>query len=65
MTTDPRIRALAQQASAKIKSVSDLRNAEIEQIYRDFRAKADAIQGTSDRLDTSADSQPHPQSIKH
>lgn len=58
--TDPRIKALAQEASAKIKTVTDQSNAEIQAIYRQYRAKVDAITGISDRLDTSADSQPHP-----
>lgn len=42
--SDPRIRALAQEASAKIKQVAERKDREIEQIYKDFRAKADAIQ---------------------
>lgn len=45
MTVDPRIRALAQQAAAKIKQISEGREREIEAIYEDFRAKADAIRG--------------------
>ncbi len=44
MTTDPRIRALAQETTAKIKQVSEGKEREIEQIYKDFRAKAEAIQ---------------------
>ena len=41
--SDPRIRALAQEASAKIKQVSEGREREIQEIYQDFRTKADAI----------------------
>lgn len=58
--SDPRIKALAQEASAKIKAVTDQSNAEIETIYRQYRAKVDAITGISDSLSRSADSQPHP-----
>ena len=43
MTTDPRIRALAQEASAKIKQVAEGREREIQEIYKDFRTRADAI----------------------
>lgn len=57
MTSDPRIKALAQKASAKIKAVTDQSTAEIEAIYREYRAKADAITGTSDSLTACADSQ--------
>ena len=54
--TDPRIKALAQQAAAKIKQVSEGREREIEQIYKDFRTKAEAIQGeaSADRLHSSS-----------
>lgn len=55
--TDPRVQQLASEAAQKIKTVTSQRNAEIEQIYQDFRTKADAIQGTSDSLSSSADSQ--------
>ena len=63
--TDPRIQQLASEAAQKIKAITSARNAEIEQIYREFRTKADAITGTSDSLQAGAGSQPHPQSKKH
>ena len=62
MTNDPRIKALAQEASAKIKQVSEGREREIEQIYKDFRAKADAIQAeasTKSLPGSGADLLPH------
>ncbi len=60
MSTDPRLQQLASEAAQKIKVVASQRNAEIQQIYQDFRIKANAIQGTSDSLTACADSQPHP-----
>ena len=44
MTTDPRIRALASEAAALIKTLTNANNAQIEAIYRDFRTQAEAIQ---------------------
>ncbi len=44
MTTDPRIKALAQEAAAKIKQVTEGKEREIEAIYKDFRAKAEALE---------------------
>jgi hypothetical protein len=39
-----RIWALAREASRKIKTLTNVHNAQIEAIYQDFRAQADAIQ---------------------
>jgi predicted GIY-YIG superfamily endonuclease len=58
---DPRIRALAQDAAAKIKQISEGREREIEQIYKDFRTRADAISreaSTKDLTRPGADSLP-------
>ena len=64
-TPNPEVQALAAEAARKIKAVTDQSSAQIQSIYREYRAKANAITGTSDSLSSSADSQPHPQSIKH
>lgn len=53
MTTDPRIRALAQEASAKIKQVAEGKEREIQEIYKDFRARADAISREASTKDLS------------
>lgn len=45
--TDPRIKALAQQAAKKIKQVTEGKDREIAEIYKDFHAKADAIRASS------------------
>ncbi len=42
--TDPRIRALAQEAATRIKAISEGKEAEIAAVYRDFRQKAQQIQ---------------------
>lgn len=56
MPTDPRIRALAKEANAKIKTLTDAHKAEIEAIYKDFRIQASAISGeaSADRLHSSS-----------
>lgn len=42
--TDPRIRALAQEAAVKIKAIAADKEAEIAAVYADFRQKAQQIQ---------------------
>jgi hypothetical protein len=67
--TDSRLKALAQEASAKIKAVTSQCDSQIQAIYQDYQEKAALI-----RAESSADgiedapalpSEPHPQSIKH
>jgi hypothetical protein len=53
--TNPKVRALAREAAKKIKSLSDAHNAQLEEIYTDFRAKANAVQqeASTDSLSSS------------
>jgi hypothetical protein len=56
--SNPQVRALAREASQKIKTLTDAHNAQIEAIYRNFRTQADAIktEASADEMDTpSAD----------
>jgi hypothetical protein len=48
--SNPKIRALAREASQKIKALTNAHDAEIAAIYQDFRTQADAI-----KAETSAD----------
>ncbi len=58
---DTRIRALAREASRKIKALTDAHHVQIKAIYQDFRSQANAItaEASADEMDTpSADSLP-------
>ena len=51
MFTDPRIKALANQAAVKIKALTDAHESQIEAIYQEFREQAALItQGNADSL---------------
>ncbi len=53
---DPRIKTLAKEAAHKIKSLNQVYDTQIEEIYRDFRQQAAAIreESSADRLDNSS-----------
>jgi hypothetical protein len=44
MSSNPQLKALAQEAAAKIKTLSAAHKAEIKAVYQDFQAKAKALQ---------------------
>ncbi len=48
-TSNPELKALAQEAAAKINSLSAAHNAEIKAIYEDFRAKAKALKAKGEQ----------------
>jgi hypothetical protein len=53
---DTRVRALAREASRKIKALTDAHHVQIKAIYQDFRTQADAItaEASADRLHSSS-----------
>ena len=57
MTTDPRIRLLAQQASARIKALSDAHQSQIAAVYQEFQEQVAVVEGTDDSLTADVDSQ--------
>ena len=52
MPSDPRIKALANEAAVKIKTLTDAHHQQIEAVYTEFRQKAAIVQeSNADELD--------------
>lgn len=47
MSSDPRIKLLAREASAKIKTLTEAHHQQIKAIYQEFREQAAIIQGSN------------------
>jgi hypothetical protein len=64
MSTNPRIKALANEAAVKIKALTDIHQTQIATIYQNFREQVANIQGSNaDELETHSVT-PDPKSTK-
>jgi hypothetical protein len=64
MPSNPRIKALANEAAVKIKALAEAHQTQIEAIYQEFREQAANIQGSNADELQSPSVTPNPKSTK-